>query len=234
MRLSGFLLVGLCGIAVGSDGETFHNDPISTYEQCRIAGFTVLVNPRLHEHPLDGGAAMDELNHQLINVARVVPPAVLARLRKVSIYVEWAETPGLGEFHPDDRTLIEQHRNPRKAHAVEIVNARHLVEWASIQPWSILHELAHSYHFLVLGQDNRAVTQAFDLAMASRKYDKVEFASGGTRPAYALKNRFEYFAELTEAYFGKNDFEPTNKVELAQFDPTGYKLMKEIWGTPVD
>ena len=47
---------------------------------------------------------------------------------------------------------------------------------------------------------------------------------------YALNNDEEYFAETTEAYFGKNDFFPFERAELKEFDPTGYALMEEVWG----
>lgn len=220
--------------ASGWDDHTYHNDPTARYERCQIEGWTVLVNPRMHEHPREGAQAMDELNQQLRNVVRVVPPKILDRFRRVPIWVEWQETAGLGEFHPDGTELTRERRNLDKVHAIEIVNARHLVEWAHAQPWALLHEMAHSYHFLVLGQDNRAVTQAYDKAMASRRYGKVDYILGGQKPAFAQKNRYEYFAELSEAYFGKNDFEPFDRQALARFDPVGYRLMTTVWGQPVD
>ncbi len=40
----------------------------------------------------------------------------------------------------------------------------------------------------------------------------------------------EYFSELTEAYFGKNDFFPFTRDELKQHDPAGFALMEEAWG----
>ena len=42
----------------------------------------------------------------------------------------------------------------------------------------------------------------------------------------------QYFADLTEAYFGKNDFFPFNREDLKKYDPTGYQLMKTVWGQP--
>jgi hypothetical protein len=47
-------------------------------------------------------------------------------------------------------------------------------------------------------------------------------------------NYKEYFAELTEAYFGKNDFFPFERADLKKYDPTGYKLMQDVWGQPRD
>ena len=230
--INGLVAACLAGTVSGRDGETYHNDPTDRYERCQVEGFSVLVNPRMHEHPSEGARAMDELNRQLRNVVRVVPPGILERFRRVPIWVEWQETPGLGEFHPDGTELTRERRNLAKVGAVEIVNARHLVEWAHAQPWAVLHELAHAYHFLVLGKDDPAVTQAYEAAMASRRYDRVAYILGGQKEAFARKNRYEYFAELSEAYFGKNDFEPADRRALARFDPGGYQLMARVWGEP--
>ena len=47
--------------------------------------------------------------------------------------------------------------------------------------------------------------------------------------AYAATNQEEYFAELTEAYFGQNDWFPHNREELRNYDPRGYKMIEEVW-----
>ena len=38
-----------------------------------------------------------------------------------------------------------------------------------------------------------------------------------------------YFAELSEAYFGTNDFYPFVRAELKEHDPRGYALMEKAW-----
>ena len=40
----------------------------------------------------------------------------------------------------------------------------------------------------------------------------------------------EYFAELTEACFGKNDFYPFNRNELKEHDPGGYVVIEKASG----
>jgi hypothetical protein len=57
----------------------------------------------------------------------------------------------------------------------------------------------------------------------------VSHNMGGKQKAYALTNRFEYFAESTEAFFGKNDFFPYNQDDLKGFDFLTYLLIKEKW-----
>lgn len=66
-------------------------------------------------------------------------------------------------------------------------------------------------------------------AVKSGKYDKVERIGSGVERHYALTNEKEYFAELTEAYFGKNDYFPFTRAELVEFDPQGFELIQEAW-----
>ena len=58
----------------------------------------------------------------------------------------------------------------------------------------------------------------------------VDHANGTMQRAYALTNEKEYFAELTEAYYGFNDFYPFNREQLQAFDPAGYLLVEQAWG----
>ena len=49
---------------------------------------------------------------------------------------------------------------------------------------------------------------------------------------YALTDHKEFFAEMTEAYFGENDFFPFNRAELMESEPEIYKLLTDIWDPP--
>ena len=37
------------------------------------------------------------------------------------------------------------------------------------------------------------------------------------------------FAEISEAYFGTNDFYPFTRAELAAYDPVGYAMLEQVW-----
>jgi hypothetical protein len=50
------------------------------------------------------------------------------------------------------------------------------------------------------------------------------------REHYALTNQKEFFAEMTESYFGSNDFYPFVAGELKQAEPEIFELLAEIWG----
>lgn len=206
-------------------------DPTSAYHEQKIEGFRVLVNPRVEAHPAESREALEELKKQLTEISKIVRGPRLDTLKKVTIWMEWESKPGgAAEFHPSASWLKDNGYNPEKAGGIEINNARNFVKWSrTTQPSMILHEMAHSYHRNVVGHDDERVKAAFQRATDSKTYESVEFVSGGKRKAYALTNIFEYFAEATEAYLGKNDFYPFTRKDLEIFDPETYRLMQQIW-----
>ena len=50
------------------------------------------------------------------------------------------------------------------------------------------------------------------------------------REHYGLTNAKELFAEMTESYFGSNDFYPFVTGELKQAEPEIFTLMSDLWG----
>lgn len=66
-------------------------------------------------------------------------------------------------------------------------------------------------------------------AVKSGIYENVLRNTGRRQQAYALNSVSEYFAELSEAYFDENDFEPFTRKELRAFDPLGYAALRQIW-----
>ena len=104
-------------------------------------------------------------------------------------------------------------------------------------PVLVLHELAHAYHDQVIpgGYQNKAILGAFQQAKTAGTYDAVKRWTGekyADKPskAYAMNNQMEYFAESTESYFDRNDFEPFNRAELLAKDPDMLKVVEKIWG----
>lgn len=64
----------------------------------------------------------------------------------------------------------------------------------------------------------------------SGKYKSVLTASGRKGGHYAMTDQKEFFAEMSEAYFGSNDFYPFVAGELKQAEPELFALLVEIWG----
>ena len=211
-------------------------DPTDQYEKREVQGFAILVNPEVHKHADEAKEAFAELDSQLKKLCAVVPEKPLAELKKVRIWIEWeAKKNGAAEFHTSLDWLKENGYNPDKEKSVEINNARNFVKWSrQNQPWMMLHELAHSYHFRVLGDEFAPLHNAYKQAKERKLYDEVEYIQDGKtrlkKKAYALSAPAEYFAELTEAYFGKNDFFPFTREELEKHDPQMAALLGRLWG----
>jgi hypothetical protein len=205
--------------------------PISTYKNYSIQGFTVLVNQELLQHQHQANQAREELNSQLQKIRVVMPAKPWQALQGVKIWMEWKrKSDGAAEFHVSAKWLQLNGYQPEKAGGIEISNANNFVQWSRTQqPWMILHELSHAYHFLVLGESDYGIIDAYQQAVNNHLYESVDYINGEKIKAYALTNANEYFAELSEAYFGNNDFYPFTRQQLAEYDPVGFKLMQEVW-----
>lgn len=211
----------------------------SAFDTRTIAGWTVHVSRvLLATNAVVTGHALELLSSQLENISRVVPPAAVAELRKVPLWLspEYSGITPRAEYHPNAGWLREHGRDPSMAKGVEFTNVRIFEAETKRMPVFVLHELAHAYHDRVLskGFANPEIRAAHDQAKATGRYEKVERrdAQGriSTGRAYALTNPQEYFAETTEAFFGTNDFFPFNREQLKQADPVGYALMEKMWG----
>ncbi|WDE97345.1 hypothetical protein PQO03_05190 [Lentisphaera profundi] len=172
--------------------------------------------------------AFEQLKIDLAQIEKLVPKKHLGKLKKVKIWISFNSQPGAA-YHPSERWLRENGRYPKMAKAIEIQNAQNYIDWLQYQPMIILHELSHAYHHQVLSYNHKGILSAYNNAKNTGIYDSVNYISGGKKRAYAMNNEKEYFAELTEAYFGKNDFFPFIKSELKKHDPKGYALIHKIW-----
>ena len=210
--------------------------PTSDYELMHREGWQVLVwKGLLQEHSEVAQEVLKLLDYHLYQIRRTLPRPAVEKLQKVRIWVEWEEGhhPCMA-YHPNPAWLREHGMNPDKAKCVEIAHARNFLAWTKEQPWMVLHELAHAYHdqFLPGGYENPEIKAVYESAIKAGRYGQVLFVRGGRRQAYAAKNPMEYFAELSEAYFGTNDFYPFVRGELKEHDPSGFALLEKLWGLP--
>jgi hypothetical protein len=219
-----------CLISLALLQRPFQQAPESEYKRETIAGFSFLISPEAQADPQELEPALNQAKIDLENVRKVLPNRAYAKIIHVKIWVEKADsnTPLL-VYHPNADWLKEHGYNPNMAECVEVGNLKHVIEWHHIQPMMFLHELSHAYHQQVLGFEYRPIKKAYDDAVASKRYESVPFVTGGMKRAYALTNEKEYFAELSEAYFGKNDFYPFFRTDLEKFDPEGYRVVRDAW-----
>ena len=205
--------------------------PTTAYRKTKIEGFEVLISPEVHARPEDERKAVDFMQDKLRAAAAAIPPQCREKMRGVRFWVESEADPNAGAtFHQSKDWLSGHGMNPEKEHGVEIQNLKHALDWGSSdQPMMLLHELSHGYMAIVLGNEYQPNKGAFDAARARGIYDAVPYIHGGKLKAYAMQNEFEYFAELSEAYFGKNDYFPFNREELQAHDPRGYAMIVKAW-----
>lgn len=206
-------------------------EPTANYVVRDIEGWTVLVHKRLLEDEKElGERTLKLLAAKLFDLTRVVPTPALEKLRRVRIWVEKNPKVKCACYHPSRGWLANNGFNPEKEKSVEIGGPENFLGWAACQPNMVLHELAHAYHHQVLGYDNPEIKAAFKRAVESKSYESVLYYDGSKKRAYALNNDQEYFAELSEAYFGTNDFYPFVRPEVKEHDPEMFKLLQKLWG----
>lgn len=241
------LLASCVGAASGqpaatSGDETSATEPeyredLANYQRHLLRGFEVMAHaslselePELLEHVLL------LLEHDLAVIEATVPEPAFDLLRTVTIWIEsqGAVVPGgmSGRgmcFHASTAWVTSHGLLAEKTGAVEIVRAADFPVWRRDQPFMTFHELAHAYHHL-LGVDDKSIEHAYEAAKESGDYEAVD-RNTTTEPvrAYALTNRMEYFAELSEAYFGLNDFYPFTRRQLEAHDPEGFHAVAALW-----
>ena len=200
-----------------------------------VEGWSVRVDDRL----LSGaGAALGEralklLSARLVAITFVVPEPALAKLRAVTIQLDrdHGELRPM-QYHPSRGWLKEKGYSEALAKCVHIPSAEYFLSPFDVHrmPWVVLHELAHAYHDQVLGFDEPRLVAAWQKFRDGGKYQSVLTSYGAMREHYGLNNAKEFFAEMTESYFGSNDFHPFVAGELKKVEPEIFALLAEIWG----
>ena len=200
-----------------------------------VEGWTVRVDDRLLGGPdADLGArALKLLAARLYEITLVVPADKVERLRKVTIVLDKSHGKLTSmQYHPSRGWLRENGYSTDLAKCAHIPVAARFADprHHHAQPWAVLHELAHAYHDQVLGFDDAEVKAAWLRFKDADKFGEVPHIDGRPRKHYALTNQMEFFAEMTEAYFGLNDFYPYHRADLKAAAPDVYDLMRKVWG----
>ena len=205
-------------------------DPTSTYQEQNIHGWRVLVNEKLLAETNLCAPTLQLLAAQLAQITNVIPARPLAQLRQIPIWVERSsqQFPCMC-YHESEAWLRTHGVNPDKTGGVELANPDNFLTWTKEQPWMVLHELAHGYHQRFLGEHHPGIEQCYQKAKTAGIYDSVLRYNGHHERHYALNNEKEYFAEATEAFFGKNDFQPFTRAELKAFDPEMHETIRRVW-----
>ena len=235
LMVSGVVLTGpATAAATASAGDPAPARPAS-HTKREVEGWAVHVDDRLlaGDEAALGRSALGLLESQLRAVALVLPEDKVKRLRRVPVWLDLS----CGElrkpqYHPGAGWLAAHGYSREMAQAVHVPDAGYFAQarFQREQPWALLHELAHAYHDQVLGFDHAEVRAAWERFVRGGRYRSVLHISGEQRPHYGLTDAKEFFAEMTEAYFGRNDFFPFNSAELRREEPELFALLAKIWG----
>lgn len=208
-----------------------------TYQKREIEGWTIRLDDRLlaEPHVKTTERALKFLEAKLYDITVVVPKDRLEKLRRVNIVVdlEHGKLTAM-QYHPSAGWLKANGYSTDLEKCVHIPRAADVAIKRNIneQPWVILHELAHAYHDQVLGFNEARVREAYERYKTSGRGDKTLLYNGNRVKHYALTNPMEFFAEMTESYFGVNDFYPFTRAELKESEPETFELLREIWTAP--
>lgn len=200
----------------------------------QIEGWTIRVDDRLLAAPHEelGTKALRFLEAKLVEIKIVVRPERVKELQTIPIVLDLnCGKLGPMQYHPSAGWLKANGFSADLARCVHLPRAADVATRRNVaeQPWVILHELAHGYHDQVLSFDDPRVIKAYERFKERGNGEKALLYNGRRVRHYALTNHKEFFAEMTEAFFGMNDFYPFNRAELKESEPELYELLKEIW-----
>jgi hypothetical protein len=228
------LSLGLLVVAAGA-ASAADLKPVTIDRANRtIEGWTVRVDKSLLDGPDAelGTTALRVLAHKLSEIKLLVPKDRLAKLQRVTIVLDARHPLKSMQYHPGVGWLKDHGYEPSLVKCVHIPRAAALAGRMPVnqQPMVVLHELSHAYHDQVLGFDEPRIKAAWKRFQKSGKYEDVLHIAGIQRKHYALTNQMEFFAEMTESFFGTNDFYPFVRGELKRELPDVHKLLAEVWG----
>ncbi len=207
----------------------------TAYTNRDLEGWNIRVDDRLlsGESVALGARALNLLDARLVAITIAVPEKALAKLRTVTIELDldYGKLVSM-QYHPNAGWLKENGYSEKLAKCFHIPEVQSFLSPFENRrmPWVVLHELAHAYHDQVLGFDEPRVVAAWEKFRDSGKYNSVLTSPGEMRQHYGITDQKEFFAEMTESYFGSNDFYPFVAGELKNAEPGIYALMAEIWG----
>jgi hypothetical protein len=199
------------------------------YESRAVRSFPVYVAPEFRSH--DGSLlerCLQVLDSNARRIEEAIPPSAWQKISRISIWLEYEPDRSYGGvYFPSREWLAENGITLAKAKSIQFTSSLATMVGHQLNPF--LHELAHAYHDLVLSYSYPPVQAAFERARASGRYNAVRHSSGRWERAYAITDHLEFFAGLSEAYFGTSDFFPFTRDDLKEFDSASYRVISDAW-----
>ena len=156
----------------------------------QIEGWTVRVDDRLISGPERelSQHTLRILSNRLYDIKFILPADKVARLQKVTIQIDLTHGKlTSAQYHPSVDWLQENGYATNLVQCVHIPDASDFsnLNHQKVQPWSVLHELAHAYHDQVLGFEQPEIMAAYQAFKNSGKYDSVLHINGRQTRHYA-------------------------------------------------
>ncbi len=217
-------------VDTAAKGADIFHVPTSDYDRRQIEGWTVYVSPSLVQQQAYGDEMCKLVGHKLHLIKRYMPKTAVERLQQIPIWLEQHSTsvPYM-TYHGSAEAFEPTNRNADKSHAIEIGNTERFRLWQHLQPFMLLNQLARAYYDQLPENKKTEIASGWRRAVDSGKYDSVLRFDGQHVRHPALTSPEEFFAEMTEAYYGVNDHYPFLQFETALHDPDTCKLLAKLW-----
>ena len=220
--------------ATGADNRKYV--PTNKYDKRDIDGWKVYVNPQLAAQPGLCAAMVEILSYKLHVIDHFISEQGQQQLHQIPVWLEFGRKGPYLQYCDDLGKLTAAGLNPDKLGAIEVADPQRMLNWAMLQQSDVLHHVALAYYDRHAKQGSelgKKITAAYEQAKTDGKYNSVLRFDGKRLPLPAMASEREYFAELMESYFLVNDHYPFIRCELNDQDPTGYKVIADLWeGNP--
>lgn len=216
-----------------------YRNPPRKYRATQVLGWKVLVEDSLSLSAPDvEKQALNRLAVILRRAMAVLPASSHAELKKLTLMLMYGlEAPEGGrdnglEFFREGAPRFNSTLDPHMSGAVVIYSARN---WLFLSDFwalkALVHEFSHARQLLHWPEDQPDIYGAWRAAMRGGLYQRVKDDGGQLlEKAWATTNQLEYFAELSCMYFVGCNYYPFKREELRSYDPSGYAVVRRIWG----
>lgn len=202
------------------------------YAKGSASGYTLFVHESVQAQGKAGRDALVVVRQKLADAAQRLPKNATAVLKDVPVYVDWNNKSGdCIAYHPAVEATTPG-ANKARLQTIEIGDLACFSERATgNEPELLVRELALAWLDRSAGWEPASLRAAWERAKSGGLYASVPYVTGGMRPAHAIASPQFFFAETTESLFGRNDFFPFHREDLARFDPAGCDVVAKLWGT---
>lgn len=222
------------------------------YDRCVINGFQVFYERNLFHQQCVDSELRAILESDLCEMEHMLSDAHLELMQSVSIWLNVSQSVGHPDavnrgyglaFHHDPEWMKKNGVDLRKCGHIEVYSVADYMKWRECQPLVLFHEFVHFFHYHI-GREREDIQRAYSMAMDRHLYDSVQHIAGKDevtkkeivvwRRGYAASNCYEYFAQMSEAYFGQCNYYPFHREQLKRHDEGAYRLCTKLWSLSAD